>query len=143
VSYAAAELEASRHPWLATMKRLAGDRSCELHLLGTGLGVTGVDLDIFVLPAWKHAGMAGTPKYCLLARRGKHSWIQFLLSDEDPRVFVCSTSVSDPNPQCELDGLAVSWHPRGKRGEIYSQYALIDKDGRVQVQTYVMDEEKR
>ncbi len=97
------------------------------------------DLDTFVLPPWRHAGMAGRPTYCLLARRGEHSWIEFLFSDEDDRAFVRCTQISDPDPQGELDRLNVFWHPRGKRGESYSQYALVDHEGHVQVQTFVAD----
>jgi hypothetical protein len=141
-AYAAAELAMSRHPWLTTLKKFDGDRSLELHLLGTGLGVSGDNLDNYILPAWRHAGMSGMPKYRLLVRRGKHSWMELFFSDEDPRAFVRSTSGMDPNPQCELDRLTVSWHPRGKRGETHSQYALIANDGGVQVQTFVMDEKQ-
>jgi hypothetical protein len=138
-AYTSAERTASKHRWLSEYKRLPGKRSLELHLLGTGVGVSADDMATFLLPVWKHAGMAGEPAYCLLARRG-NAWVELLFSDRDERAFVPSTSMRDPNPQSPLDGLDVNWHPRGKRGESYSKYAIVEPDGRVRVETYVMDE---
>jgi hypothetical protein len=139
-AYEAAERVVSKHPWLAEHKGLVGERSLEFHLLGTRVGVTDDELGFFYLPAWKHAGMVGKPAYRFLARRGNHSWIEFLFSDQDERAFVRSTSIGDPAPQSALDRLDVSWHPRGKRGESYSQYGLVESDGRLRVQTFVADE---
>jgi hypothetical protein len=137
---AEAERAVAKHPWLAELKTLPGERSLELHLLGMRVGKAEGDLDTFVLPAWRHAGMAGRPAYCLLARRGAHSWIEFLLSDEDDRAFVLSTQISDPAPHGELDRLDVHWHPRGKRGEASSKYAIVDREGRMHLQTFIADE---
>jgi hypothetical protein len=139
-AFAKAEHAMAKHPWLGKLKSLPGERSLELHLLGMQIGEPKSDLDTFVLPPWRHAGMAGRPAYCLLARRGEHSWIEFLFSDEDDRAFVCSTQNSAPDSQSELDRLDVFWHPRGKRGESSSRYAMVDREGHVQVQTFVADE---
>jgi hypothetical protein len=139
-AYAAAERVASKHLWLAKLKGLSNERTLGLQLLGTRVGVIDDHLDFYYLPAWRHAGMAGRPAYCLLAHRGDHSRIEFIFSEEDDRAFVRSTSTGEPNPQCALDRLDVSWHPRGKRGEPYSQYAVVERDGRLRVHTFVADE---
>ena len=139
-SYGAAERIVAKHPWLSKLNHLGGKRSLELHLLGRGVGTDVNDLTTFTLPAWQHAGMGGRPTYCFLARRGNHSWVEFFFSDEDYRAFVRSSSLNDPDPQSPLDSLELSWHPRGKRGERYSQYATIAPDGGVTLHTYVMGE---
>jgi hypothetical protein len=135
-----AERIAAKHPWLSELKSLPGKRSLELHLIGTGVAAAEGDLATYLLPPWQHAGMRGRPTYRFLARRGNHSWVEFVFSDDDDRAFVRSTSVQDPNPQSPLDSLDVSWHPRDKRGQSFSQYAVVEPDGRVTVQSYVMKE---
>jgi hypothetical protein len=84
--------------------------------------------------------MAGQPAYCFLFRRGNHSWVEFFFSDDD-RAFVRSATLNDADPQSPLDNLDLGWHPRGKRGESYSQYAIVAPDGSVTLHTYVADEE--
>ena len=82
-AYAAAERAVAKHPWLAEQKNLGGERSLELELLGTGVGVIKDEFDFYYRPAWKHARMAGQPAYYFLGRRGNRSWISAILSDRD------------------------------------------------------------
>lgn len=139
-TYAATERAVSTYSWLSELKALPGERSLEVHFLGKSIGRAGVDLNRFFWQAWKHAGMAGQPAYYILARRGRSSWVEFLFSDDDGRAFVHSTSIWDPNPQCDLDRLAFHQLPQGKQGETYSQYALVERNGRLRVETFVLDE---
>ena len=138
-SYRQADRIVGKHRWLAELRHAPGERSVELHLLGRGVGANADDLTGFILPPWRHAGMAGQPEYCFLARSGKRSWIEFFFSNEDDRAFVGS-SRSNSEPRTQLDSLELNWHPRGMRGEPSSQYATIVPDGRITQNTFVMDE---
>ena len=139
-SYARAERSVSMYSWLSELKALPGGRSLEVHLVGKGIARAEVDLNRFFWQAWKHAGMAGQPAYRILARRGRSSWVELLFSDNDDRAFVHSTSIWDPNPQCDLDRLAFHQLPQGKQGETYSQYAVVERSGQLRVETFVLDE---
>jgi hypothetical protein len=138
-AYGEAARIVGKHPWLSELTHDEGKRSLELHLLGRSIAAA--NLATFILPPWQHAGMAGQPAYCFLARRGDHSWVELLFSDGDDRAFVRNATPSDPAPQSPLDSLYLGWHPRGKRGDRHSQYALIAPDGSVTLQTYVMSEQ--
>ncbi len=138
-AFADAEHLVAKHPWLAAQRNLEGKRSLELHLLGRGIGINDSDLATYILPLWQHAGMEGKPKYCFLARRGDHSWVEFLFSEEDDRALV-RFAVADPVPLSPLDQLNLSWHPAAKAGQSYAQYAVIGADGSVRLQSYVKGE---
>jgi len=144
-AYHEAEEFVSTLQWLKDLKTLSDDRSVELHMLGTGFGEADFDLETFILPVWKHEGFAGKPSYSLLARRGEHSWVQLVFGSKDRRCLVLSTTgmlLSSPlSPQCELDRLELSWHPKGKPDDEYSRYAIVDEDGTIHVKSYVLDQE--
>ncbi len=138
-AYAAAETRLSHFPWLGKWKALSGKRSVELHLHGTRAAESDGDFATYVLPLWKHAKMAGQPTVCVLARRNNGSWIEFYFSDEDERALVRSAQGPDPGASCAIDRLDLSWHPRSKAGEKFSQYAVIESDGKCVGQTFVVE----
>ena len=140
-AHAAAEHALSKYSWLTKLRAQRGERTLGLHLFGTRIELINDDWNFFSLPAWKHAGMIGEPTYRVLARRGNNSWIECIFSDKDDRAFIRFALISDPDPQCALDRLDVSWHPRGKRGESSSKYALVEHDGTLKIQTFVLDEQ--
>lgn len=137
-AHAEAETAMAAHPWLKDWKRLPGKRALELQLLGREFGERKQELNDSVIPVWRHAGFKGEPKYAFIARRGNHEWVTIYFGGKDEaKALVPSSTGSGSKASCPLDNVEVSWHPRGKAGEEYSRYAVVENDGRCHVETFV------
>jgi len=142
-SYAVAEAAMAKHPWLQDWKNLSQERSLELHLMGGAIDKNPSALETDVIPVWRHAGFSGEPTYRLLARRNYGlSWVEIYFSDRDERALVTTNSSPDPKSPSMMERADVSWHPKGKAGEKYSKYAIIENDGRCHVETFVAESPK-
>ena len=142
-SYAAIETAMAKHPWLQDWKNLEEGRSLELQLTGAEIGEVSSELETFVIPVWRHAGFAGKPTYCFLARRNDgRDWVTVYFSDKDERALVTTSSKPDPKSPSMIERADVYWHPKGKTGEKSSRYAIIENDGRCHVETFVDEDAK-
>jgi hypothetical protein len=116
---------AAQHTWLQEWKKAGTDRSVEAHIVGE-TPYWEEDLDLYVTPAWKHAGLKGKPNYELLLRHNTHESIQVFFGAEDDRALVTATSEFEPGPRRHwLDRIQVSYHPTQKVPE----YVVINRDG--------------
>jgi len=141
-AYAAAEAAMAKYPWLRDWKKLPG-RSLELHLLGKAIGEDSDKLENYVMPPWRRAGLLGKPTYSFLARRNSgRDWVTIHLGDKDARALIVSNSKPDPESPSAMERADVYWHPRGKAGEKYSRYAILEKDGSCRVETFVVGDAK-
>lgn len=118
--YDAASSAVVSHPWLLQWKASAPDRTIDAHVVG-GLGYSETNVDLFVLPPWKDAGLAGTPEFQILLRR-KGEWCGTVwLSSLDPAALILS---ADPYGKAHwFDELDVGFHPMKPR------YGLVDGAG--------------
>jgi len=141
-TFAAAEAAASRYPWLRDWKNLTEGRSLEVQLMEGMFGVSSRDLETYVKPLWRHAGFLGQPTYSLRGHRNlvSHGSFSIYLSDKDERVLMLSNFGPDPKSPSMLDRVDVRWAPYGKAGEIFSRYAIIEKDGSCRVETFVAED---
>lgn len=105
------EQVASRHTWLADWKQAGAGRTIESHIFGIRPWEE-LDLAHLVTPAWKHAGLKGTPGLELLLRRGDRTWAELYLSKDDPAGLIVSAKpTTAENPSHWLDRLTISYHP--------------------------------
>jgi hypothetical protein len=125
----------TRHPWLREWRHASRGRLVELHAFGTEIGETAADLDAYVLPVWRDAGLAGRPGYSLLLRRGDREWATLYIGTEEARALVTSVSHPEKSPAHWLDGLDVYYHPRCTPNERSSRYVVVQPTGQGEVHT--------
>jgi hypothetical protein len=131
----AASKVVGRHAWLKQWRVAGPGRSLELHAFGAGIGATPFELQNFVLPVWRDAGMSGRPEYSMLARRGDTEWAQLYFGKDDSRMLVTAVSRPDQSSAHWLDRLDLYFHPKCRPGEASSRYATVAPSGKWKVRT--------
>lgn len=136
-AYKDASRHVSTHSWLKDWKSAQRGRSIELHLFGTQIGETELEMKTAHIPAWKIAGFKGVPGYSFLLRRPDDSWIQVLFGRDDPRAVVTESFVRprDGKTRHWLDKFDLFFHPKGRRGEM-DKYLVISPTGEHELKTY-------
>ena len=103
-------------------------RTAEAHIFGV-TPTEEKDLSTSVLPAWKHAGLKGAPRYQLLLRREVNPWAELYFGKDDPRALIVMAKpphTSDlPSSRHWLDGLELLYHPT----EDVPDYVVVSPDG--------------
>jgi hypothetical protein len=125
-----------RHTWLAEWINAGGGRLLELHAFGREPESEPDDIKSNVLPIWREAGFVGKPEYEVLARLGDTSWIEMFFNDKDERLLLNYSMDLSATPVHWLDALDVQFHPKCKKGERSSRYAIVDPTGHWQVREY-------
>lgn len=127
--YRDASTAMAKHIWLEKWRDARPGRRVELHLFGQQIGETRFQLDHFILPLWREAGLGGQPAYSLLLRRGDSEWATIYGGTEERRALVASVNEPETSPSHWLDGLDVYFHPRCKPGDRSARYAVVEPSG--------------
>jgi hypothetical protein len=129
--HAVANQVLSKHPWLAEWRENLFGRTVELHALGDNIAATENELKLFVIPLWRDAGLAGDPKFSVLARRGDSEWVQIYFGTEERRALITTASHPDWKAAHWLDRLDVHFHPKGDR-----RYVVVEPSGKREVRSF-------
>jgi hypothetical protein len=117
----------ARHSWVAAWRAANPGRSVESHIFGI-IPTDEDDVTAYVMPAWKHAGLKGLPRYLVLLRRPDRTWASVYLGKDDPRALIvsCEPSRTDKSGLL-LDSLDCFYSPTDK----IPDYATVTPDGRL------------
>lgn len=118
----------ARHTWIATWKKAGRQRTAEAHLVG--LRPTEENhLAAEVLPAWKHAGLKGEPRYQILLRREVNTWAELYFGSDDSRALMIDASPARDDEVTTsghwLDGLTLSYN----QWQVVPDYVVVHPDG--------------
>lgn len=133
--HAAANDVLSKHTWLAEWREASPGRKVELHVFGDRMGISAGDLKRDVLPAWRHAGLAGEPGFRILLRRSSSEWSIIYFGKDEKRALI-TVNRADWKPTHWLDSLDIYFFAHAKPTEKSARYVIVEPDGKWQVQTY-------
>lgn len=118
--HAAASRAVEGQKWLLEWKASGPDRTIDMHAAGR-VAYSETMIASFVLPPWKHAGLAGAPEFEILLRR-KGEWCGTVwLSSADPAAMI---ETAKPGVRTHwFDALDFSFHPT------QPEYGVVDGAG--------------
>jgi len=114
------------HTWLREWKARGKKHGIEAHIVGKRPNDED-DIDSFVLPAWRHAGLTGQPYYAILLRRaGKACGTLWFGKDESRALITDADPFGEPSSKVPLDRVKVSYHP----SQEVPEYVVVHPDGK-------------
>ena len=125
----------SRHQWLAEWRDASPGRTIEAQIFGIR-PYTETDLETYITPAWKHAGLKGEPYYEVLLRDGNRFGTVFF-GREDSRALV--TAFDPVNGTHWLDKIKIFYHPT----ELVPEYVVVRQTGQWFINTNKKDDPHR
>ncbi len=115
----------SQHQWLSDWRATSRNRSIEAEIFGIRPH-SEYDLDTFVTPAWKHAGLKGKPYYEVTLRRGAKWCGTVFFGREDSRALVVTFYPGDGEHWLDKIDSKVFYHFTQKVPE----YLVIEPTGK-------------
>jgi len=119
----------AKQSWLVEWRNTSPGRLVELHAFGGAIGEPDFDMNTFILPLWREAGLQGDPEYSLLLRRSDTAWAKLYVGTKEARGLITSVSEPEGSPAHWLDGLHMYFHPRCKPDDESSRFVVVQPSG--------------